>query len=288
MKIAAVVTLYHPVEETLVNINSYYNYVDKIFVYDNTEKETALRNSLCLLPKIDYFHDGHNEGIAKRLNAAATMAINEGYDWLLMMDQDSAFSADMIENYLKCFKNYLSKNDIALFGINYEQHIHFDNTSCEAVFSEELITSGTLLNLSLFTEIGLFDENLFIDAVDNEYTIRTLLAGYKIIQFPNIQLNHQIGTLLKRASIKTLFLVKKDKKVHSPLRCYYIYRNNLYLQHKYKNTRVALLKKLDVIASSEIMRALYYGRNLGQLIYYIFKAKKDFKDNRMGKLKINS
>lgn len=37
MKIAAVVTLYYQGEEALENISSYYNYVDKIFVFDNTE-----------------------------------------------------------------------------------------------------------------------------------------------------------------------------------------------------------------------------------------------------------
>ena len=284
MKIAAVVTLYHPGEETLANIASYYNYVNKIFVFDNTEEGSSLKDNLCLQSKISFHHDGQNEGIAKRLNAAAIMAINEGYDWLLMMDQDSAFSTLMIENYLECFKNYLPNNDVAMFGINYEQGEITPTSKCEALFSEELITSGTLLNLSLFKAIGLFDENLFIDAVDNEYTIRTLLAGYKIIQFRNIQLKHQIGSLLKRASIKTLFLIKKEKKVHSSLRCYYIYRNNLYIQHKYKNTNVEYLKKLDVMVSSTIMRALYYGRNLRELIYYISKAKKDFKNNRMGKL----
>lgn len=285
MKIAAVVTLYYPGEETLVNIKSYYDYVSKIFVFDNTEKKCALYNSLYSLSKINYHHDGQNEGIAKRLNAAATMAINEGYDWLLMMDQDSSFLLPMIENYLICLKNYIPKNDVALFGINHEVQIKVAEIPCKPVFSEELITSGSLLNLSLFNEVGLFNENLFIDAVDYEYTIRILLAGYNIIQFPNIQLNHQIGTLLKRASIKTLFLVKKEKKVHSPLRCYYMYRNNLYLQYKYKNTKVGYLKKLEIMVSSEIMRTLYYGRNLKQLIYYILKAKKDFKNNRMGKLK---
>lgn len=98
-----------------------------------------------------------------------------------------------------------------MFGVNFEQDIQAGLLPCTPVFSTALITSGTLLNLSLFQKIGGFDENLFIDAVDHEYTIKSLLTGYKIIQFPCIQLTHQIGTLVKRASIKTLFLIKKIK-----------------------------------------------------------------------------
>ena len=169
-----------------------------------------------------------------------------------------------------------------MFGVNFEQDIQAGLLPCTPVFSTALITSGTLLNLSLFQKIGGFDENLFIDAVDHKYTIKSLFAGYKIIQFPCIQLTHQIGTLVKRASIKTLFLIKKTKKLHSPLRCYYVYRNNLYLQQKYKNTNVINMQKLDKISKSIINTTLYYGRNSFKLMQYIFQAKKDFKDNKMG------
>lgn len=212
MKIAAIVILYHPCQETIDNINSYYNYVDKIYVFDNTEQQSTLKEPLLLRSKISYYHNGKNEGIAKRHNEAAHLSVAEGFDWILMMDQDSGFAVPMIENYLENFYQYKCTNNIAMFGVNFEQDIQTVSLSCAPVFSTELITSGTLLNLSLFQKIGGFDENLFIDAVDHEYTIKALLAGYKIVQFPCIQLTHQIGTLVKRASIKTFFLFKKTKK----------------------------------------------------------------------------
>jgi rhamnosyltransferase len=285
MKIAAVVILYHPGEETLANINSYYNHVDKIYVFDNTEYGSDLKERLLIKPKIYYYYDCENEGIAKRLNNAAQISIFEGFDWLLMMDQDSSFSDEMIINYFKCCRQYQHNDEVAMFGVEFEQRIQPASISCKPVFSSELITSGTLLNLLLFRKIGQFDENLFIDGVDHEYTIRTLLAGYKIVQFPNIQLTHQIGILVNRASIKTLYLIKKQKKLHSPLRCYYVYRNNLYLQQKYKNTTVVSMQKMDRMATSIINTTLYYGRNSFQLMQYIYRAKSDFKRNKMGKLR---
>ncbi len=283
MRIAAVVILYHPEEKVLSNINSYTNEVEKIYVFDNTEQGTNLKEQLLRNQKFACYHDGENKGIAKRLNAAANQAIADGFDWLLLMDQDSSFAESMIRNYFLYFNEYKSKTDVAMFGVNFEQQTASKSLSCNAVLSDELITSGTLLNLDLFQKIGDFDEKLFIDAVDHEYTIKTLFAGYKIIQFSNIKLTHQIGTLLKRASIKTLFLVRKEKKIHSALRCYYVYRNNLYMQKKYKNTNVVSMQKLNKIAMSIINTSLFYGRNSLKLIYYIYHAKRDFRSNKMGK-----
>ncbi len=283
MKIAAVVMLYHPGDETVAYINSYRHAVDKVFVFDNTESGCTIKDDLLLRDKLIYFHDGKNKGIAKRLNEAAQIAIDRGFNWLLMMDQDSCFTISMINQYLTCLNNYENKEAVAMFGVKFEQVQSF-STECNPVSSDELITSGTLLNLSLYKKIGLFDENLFIDGVDHEYTIRTKNAGYKIIQFPNIQLTHQLGTLTSSASIKTLYLIKKEKKLHSPLRCYYVYRNNLYLQDKYKNTHVALMQKLDKIARSIIHNNLFYGKSPIKLIRYLLKAKRDFEKNRMGEL----
>jgi len=285
MQIAAVVILYHPGQETIDNITTYSNYVGKIYVFDNTEQGSPLRNQLSLNPKIYYDGDGENHGIAKRLNAAALLATAEGFQWLLMMDQDSSFTKAMVENYFFCFNQYTPKHEVAMVGINFEQQTQLISTVCNAVFSDELITSGTILNLNLFKVIGGFDEQLFIDGVDHEYTIRTLLEGFKIVQFSNIQLVHSLGKLVKKASVKTLFLIKKQKRIHSPLRCYYVHRNNLYLQKKYKNVAVVSMDKLNRMTNANISNSFFYGENPWEVIRYIFFAKRDARNNKMGKYK---
>ena len=90
MKIAACVILYHPKEKDLQNLSTYLSKVDKLYIYDNTENVstgTDLKND----PKIVYFSDYENKGIAARLNQACEQAILDGYDLLLTMDQDSSF-----------------------------------------------------------------------------------------------------------------------------------------------------------------------------------------------------
>lgn len=284
MKIATVVTLYHPDKNAPGNIGSYSPKTGKTYVFDNTEKASFLKKQFDGHPAVAYFHSGENEGIAKVLNKAAQMAIKDGYDWLLMMDQDSKFEGDRFDQYLNCVKAYGDNNDVAMFGVNDETDPEKIPNKAEPLVTDQLITSGTLLNLALFTEIGAFDENLFIDSVDHDYSIRVLQHGYKMIKFPHIHLSHSIGKLEKRASIKTLFLIKKLKRIHPPVRCYYMYRNLLYLQEKYKNSNITFIKSLVKIVEATLWRNIFYGTDTLKRIQYMLMARQHFRKNRMGKL----
>ena len=78
MHIAGTVILYHPESEVIENINSYLPYIDKLYVADNTEnKLSKIAEELNNNDKIQILHDGINEGIAKRLNTAANLAIED-------------------------------------------------------------------------------------------------------------------------------------------------------------------------------------------------------------------
>lgn len=83
MRIAAVVILYYPDEYVVSNIKTYCDHIEKIIVFDNTETEPLLKEELLKLPKVEFYHDYKNEGIAKRLNAGAAMAIEQQFDRLL-------------------------------------------------------------------------------------------------------------------------------------------------------------------------------------------------------------
>jgi len=286
MKIAAIVILYHPNETLIANIMSYYDYVDQIYAYDNTDSGsgTPIKAALSNLPKVKLVQDFKNEGIAKRLNAGCIDALEKGFDWILTMDQDSGFTDQTLDYFISCFKTYPNKEKVAMFGTEHGRAGIPSLPSCDAEETDSLITSGMLLNLQLYKAIGPFDEALFIDSVDHDYCIRTQLAGYSIIRFNNIYMAHEIGTEMRRSSIKTLFLIKKKKALHSALRCYYMYRNMLYLEKKFQGKESKLLKLVHKSVMEGVMKSLYYGRDSIKLIKYILKAKRDFKKNKMGKI----
>lgn len=284
MRIAVVVILYNPGEEVIYNIQSYLDYAEKVYVLDNTEKQNVeLINKITFLPKTTYFNDGENKGIAVRLNQASHMAIASGFEWLLTMDQDSYFNEKDIYSYLECISADINKSKVSMYGIEYIENNSAVKT-CTPVEVEQMITSGSMLNLATFTIAGGFDEALFIDEVDLDYCYNSIIKGFKIIQFKNIFLHHTLGKVSHHKSLKNLQLTPRT--LHSPIRVYYMIRNFLYVNAKYKNNFKPDKERRKKALLNRLKNNLLYGSNRIFLIRLIFEAVKDFKYNKMGKKNI--
>src|SRR3954471_22742180 len=103
MKLAGTIILYYPEEKVLENVQSYLEQIEKLYVVDNTENnQTELIKDILQFSKVTFLHDGINKGIASRLNQVCKLAIEDGYEWLLTMDQDSSFEADFLKKYITC------------------------------------------------------------------------------------------------------------------------------------------------------------------------------------------
>lgn len=100
----------------------------------------------------------------------------------------------------------------------------------------------------MWDKLGGFDEFFFIDFVDNEYCKRLVLNGYKILRCNNIIINQEFGKIQLKLPYRVKFYTRLSsilynknvaklsyKKEVSPLRVYYVHRNLLYLNKKYKN-----------------------------------------------------
>ena len=178
INIAGVVILYNPEPlVTIENIRTYIGGVKKLYIYDNSENQQPELKSLLeeLGNKVSYYFFGINQGISKRLNEAANEAIKDGYDYLLTMDQDSSFTEGDFDRYLYLIHSNKLEG-VAQFGVNCQPEFTKPNDNPGKAIS--LITSGTVLNLMHINDIGLFNENLFIDFVDTEFSYRVTNKGY--------------------------------------------------------------------------------------------------------------
>ncbi len=276
-----VVILYHPDTSALiVHLETYLPVLEKLLLLDNSETPNQnLAETLSILApnKIQYQFFGVNRGIAERLNQAVETAKILGYRYLLTMDQDTGFQPGQMRQYWqKVQENQLEK--VVQFGVNCQPDFTPINTTAQE--TNNLITSGSILDLSHIDQIGPFDEQLFIDFVDTEFSFRVIEKGYRNILFANIVLQHRIGYLKMGRSLKNL---KSSARIlHAPIRVYYILRNGLHLLFRSSYVKGAQ-RKLLISNMKMLKNNLIYHNQLAEVYSHALSAIYDFVFHKMGK-----
>lgn len=221
MKLAAIVVTYYPdLNETILFIDKYLNSVDHLIIWQNTPAKDSSNYKIEITGydnRITFMGTGNNEGIGYALNRAIEWSIENNFTHLLTMDQDSCFDKNEFIAFRK-FVNDSNKNDIVIFSpVLPGMLIDSKSEIMDVKFS---ITSGSILNLFLTKKIGLFREDFFIDAIDTEYSIRSLSMGYRTVLFTKCLLLQKFGD-----ARKTKFgFMSTD---YSAFRTYHMVRNHI-------------------------------------------------------------
>jgi len=274
--IAALVILFNPDESVLQNLVSYSSQVKRIYVVDNTvgPKNIVLVDKILAIKNIEYTDNGTNKGVATALNIGANRALNDGFDYLLTMDQDSKATESMIEKMLELFKKYQDVGIVTAYQLNEGFEL-----SANKDLEEEILftmTSGNLLSLAKFKEIGFFLDKLFIDYVDHEFCLRLKSKGFKILRANNVFIYHKLGKLDKRK----LFGINFFPSHHSPKRYYYRTRNRFYVSSLYGNEFSDYVKADKKRFFREIIEMIVYESDVISKIKMIIKGYIDFKKKR--------
>jgi rhamnosyltransferase len=193
------------------------------------------------------------------------------------MDQDSSFKDGDFDKYKLSIQSSGDSN-VAQFGVNCQPDFTLPKDEPEEALT--LITSGSILNVSLAKHVGPFNEDLFIDFVDAEFSYRVIQNGYTNLMFSNIVLNHALGTLVEGRGLGNF--KKSMRIIHAPTRVFYIVRNGLYLLFKAKGLTSSMKK--DVIRCIKIIKNdLIYNPQLFSVYKNVLAGIYVFMINRMGK-----
>ncbi len=275
MFVAGAVILYHPDGEVLGNIKTYLPGLDVLYVLDNSEKaEETLKAGLQMETKVEYIFFGENRGIAAALNYALALLPEDSI--LLTMDQDSSFVQDDGLKYLHKTKEILQdRPEVAMCAVNYRDfgEIRFSGTGWEDV--QAAITSGCVVRTVAARKIGGFDERLFIDEVDIDFSLRLAKAGFRIWRSNDVVMEHHIG-----CSERKTFLWKRPVVHHHvPLRKYYIARNRIYMMRKHSELFGIYFKLL----LKSVLLVFLYERDKTNKLIAIIHGMWDGLTGRMGK-----
>ncbi len=197
LRIAGVVVIYNSDESIINNIASYIHQIEKLFIVDNSELPNyTLVNLLKKIPSVIYISNAKNEGIAKALNQGANAAIEQGFDYLLTMDDDTSVPDNMVNEMV----SFVERHKGIPIGILAPQSVpELVNDNYKSVFIT--ITSGNLVNLKAFLDCGPFLDELFIDWVDHEYCMRLKRKGYEIIELSYLHIQHRLGNQKNKSNV---------------------------------------------------------------------------------------
>ena len=264
--LAATVILYHPdTEQVIRNIQSYSKFVRYLIVIVNSRLDDTEKKQVELhFPGCRIIQNDKNKGIAKALNQAADEALSNGYEWLLTMDQDSSFTDG---RFFQRF-NDAGKYEIAIFAPETSDATPDNKQNIEDETPLTVITSGSIINLKNWKEIGGFNEKLFIDEVDHDFCLRSHLNGQRILKFTNVRMNHHLGNL------KIVGFAGKKNMVywHKPARTYFIVRNNLYMFSAYAERFPDYIQKRKKILIADMIKTLLFGTEKVRQLKAIIRA----------------
>lgn len=276
-RVHAVVVTYLPdavlLRDLLVALSTQ---VERVFVVDNTPQANAcVENQLLAvsLPNLHLTRLGENLGIARALNVGVEQALQSGATHVLLSDQDSLPRPDMVAGLLRAEQELTARGvrvgavgptfTDAHTGITFPFQVDVSgklfygrmrtSAECPLVEALTLITSGTLIPIDAWIDVGAMREDFFIDHVDIEWSHRARAAGYKLYGTAYASMAHRMGD----AQLRVWYFGWHRESAYSPLRVYYRMRNFI------------ALCKLDFISVRWKLRSSWYwlGFIYSQAIY---------------------
>ncbi|MDT0167629.1 glycosyltransferase [Pseudarthrobacter sp. BRE9] len=266
-RVAAVIAAYNPDKKIIDVFRAVVGQVDLVVVVDDKSNDSAMPvfDELRSLGA-EVMHSPKNAGIAGTLNAGISRSAAFGkFDYYLTLDQDSIPDEDYVSRALKTerlardlnmpvgFVSAATYNNSPVLGnrplLGFEQP--FDPWQ-----------SGMLIPRSTFDAVGGLDERLVIDAVDSEFTLRVRKAGLAVLCGIGCNMSHSLG----QQSTVSLWGKKRLFTYHSPVRVYYISRNNVIIFFRYFLTDPIWVGRKGYYELINHTRRILFSKNRGDIL----------------------
>ncbi|WP_022948506.1 glycosyltransferase family 2 protein [Methylohalobius crimeensis] len=254
-KIFIVVLNWNGKDDTLECLDSVYR-VDypnfKVVVVDNGSEDGSAEAIRERFNKVHLIETGSNLGYAGGNNVGIRYALNQGTEFVFILNNDTKLETDTLTYLVEASKNH--PNAAVLGPVVYEmdqpkiiwtageffdrKRILFSqykqgqpHTTLEkkqAYEASGVIGAAFFIKSEALINIGLFDERFFLVREESDWCFRARKAGYICLIVPKARLWHKIASSFGSES--------------SPMRLYYSFRNHLLFAEK--NLSMGMWKKL--------------------------------------------
>jgi rhamnosyltransferase len=248
--LGVVVTYYPSPDKLLPLIRSLCNQVDELLLVDNTPNTDAHVNYVLdlvsiAIPAARLVRIGRNIGIAAAQNIGCLVALSESFDFILMTDQDSLPSEDMVGELVACHEllrsegvrvgcvcplyRDLTTRQFFRFQVEAPRRFFYQSASGDIAYPYvEIVTSissGMLISCEALDKVGLMEERFFIDHVDTEWCHRARSRGYRVYGTSKAMLSHRLGD----GEFAVWYFGWRSHSRYPATRLYYRFRNFILL-----------------------------------------------------------
>lgn len=228
--VVAVIVTHHPDAGFAARFRHLAGQLDRVIVIDNHSQDTgqaAVRDLINANSNVSPLFNAENVGMAAALNQGCRFAVEHGASWLLTFDQDSLPADDLLSRLGSEWRSEPDRCRLGLIGVNYQSPSGQTLLPAGVGLADArvVITSGSLLNLDAWRQVGPFREDFFIDEVDHEFAIRLRRTGWLVKVTRQVLMAHAMGS----PHGPRFGGWQPRLSHHSALRRYYMVRNRVLL-----------------------------------------------------------
>lgn len=284
----AAVVIFRPdhsyLEDLLKNIGN----GRRIYAFLNGECDQQIGQMLSRISNLQVLQSSDNIGLGAGLNAAMSAALEEGFEAMVLFDQDSSPSPSLIDTLTDRWRALCAAGHrIAALGpalgVPSDRSYKVIKPSLRRALlapdiaaADFLPTSGSLVATQAWAEIGPFREDYFVGGIDVEWGFRAWSNGYASACLVSVEMVHRWGPPLRGRKIWQPQILRQ-----SDLRTYYYLRNSVdLLRRPYVPVRWRLMNALRL--AGQIGLLLLCRRFDWRIRFVLGRAFQDGINRRMG------
>lgn len=279
LMVCAVIVTYGPDPVLLRKVvASVASQVGHVVVFDNGSRAVDVVGLLAGQERVSVVPSGLNVGLGAALNRACERARQMGFQYVLLMDQDSVLADGMVQTLGTALVDLQQAGHVAAVGPQFRDarsgepapFVRFGfplnrklrGGAGQRISCDFLITSGSLVPVAALERIGPMDEALFIDNLDMDWCFRAKRAGFSLHGICDAQMAHSIGEELRASWVKQDGVI-----VHKPFRLYFIMRNRVLLYRRRYTPRVWIAQDVPRLVLKFVGNALFLPQRWQRLVF---------------------
>lgn len=203
----------------------------KIIVVENGSTDGSIEFLSEQYPSVTVLPQKKNLGFAGGVNAGINFAIENGFEYVALFNNDAIAERDWLEkllggmvneetgittcSFMSIDKKHLDStgDQFTVWGLPYPRGRGETNLQKYKKDTEIFAASGgaSLYRISMLKEIGLFDEDFFAYYEDVDVSFRAQLAGWKVKYVPEAIAYHDTGSTSRKIKGFTTYQTMKNQ-----------------------------------------------------------------------------